>query len=268
MRGTGACVFLGEMGVQVLVAESERGAAAGIARMLGRLRIEAVVAASADDARAMLGPARTWRGFLVDPKVASRRGGHDTEEAGLRLLSEIAASKTHRFAPRAAISRVASARLVGAVAKLGVAAGLSATEIATLCAYLAGPHESVAERLELGESTVATHVVRGPSPCGSPPENAMRIRRIEPGAKLIGQCGRDVSSTSQTQTIRAPEARHDELRRALLAQPPRGASLIQWQSSRGVTARSGRSARGSLAWRAPSALQAWPPSLTRWSCRR
>lgn len=184
------------MGVEVLVVQGERGAASGIVRMLRRLRIEGVVATSADEARALLGAKRMWRGFLVDPKIAPRGGGSCSEDEGLALLAEIARSKSHRFYPRAALSRVASARLVAAVTTLGaryfcypcegvaltyfafeahaspvddatlrayvtelaIAAGLSAAETATLAAYLGGPHETVAERLEVAESTVATHV--------------------------------------------------------------------------------------------------------------
>ncbi|MBS2016458.1 MAG: hypothetical protein JST00_26470 [Deltaproteobacteria bacterium] len=184
------------MGVEVLVVQGERGAASGIVRMLRRLRIEGVIATSADEGRAMLAAERRWRGFLVDPKVAARNGGSDANDAGLALLAEIASSKAHRFSPRAAISRVASARLVAAVTalgaryfcypceggaltyfafethaaliddtalrayvtELGIAASLRAAELATLAAYLGGPHETVAERLELAESTVATHV--------------------------------------------------------------------------------------------------------------
>lgn len=178
------------MGIEVLIVESD-GMAAGVVASLRRLHVEAVVVASTEQAQEALDSGRVWRGFLVDPKLTP------PSDSGVRLLGALAASK-HRFLPRAAISRVASARLVSAAAKtgarffcfpcerdalayfarevhsswiddlalrayvseLGAAAGLSAMELATLAAHLSGPHDTVAARLKLKEPTVATHVRR------------------------------------------------------------------------------------------------------------
>lgn len=176
------------MGVEVLVVESD-GMAPGVVAGLRRLHVEAVVVASMNEAYDALECGRRWRGFLVDPKLTP------PNDAGVRLLAAIASSK-HRFLPRAAISRVASARLVSAAAKagarylcfpcdrdslsyfarevhaapiddlalrayvneLGVAAGLSAKELETLVAYLSGSHDTVVARLGTKPSTVKAHV--------------------------------------------------------------------------------------------------------------
>lgn len=176
------------MGVEVLVVESD-GMASGVVAALRRLRIEGVAVASAEDAYAVLDSTRGWRGFLVDPKLGP------PSDAGSRLLTAIASSK-HRFLPRAAVSRVAGARLVAAAGRVGarylcypcdrdalvyfafdvhaspigeaslrayvtelaVASGLTATELVILVAYVTDKHDTVARRVGMKETTVASHV--------------------------------------------------------------------------------------------------------------